>query len=54
MKKEHKNFLNNLRNSGAVNMFGAGEFLMRTFNLDKREANKILIEWMESFSEEGV
>ena len=54
MSKEHKNYLNNLRDSGVVNMFGAGEFLVATFGLNKRDANKLLLEWMESFEEEEV
>ena len=54
MNKKHKNYLDNLRDSGVINMFGAGEFLMSKFGLDKREANKILLEWMQTFEEERI
>ena len=44
-------YLDNLRESGATNMWGAGNYLVRDFDLDSRAANKILGEWMETFSE---
>jgi len=44
-------YLDELRESGVTNMFGAGVYLQEEFDLDKREARKILAEWMETFSE---
>jgi hypothetical protein len=49
--KEHYEFLDDLRESGETNMFGAGPYLVAEFGLDKREARKVLSAWMESFSE---
>ena len=54
MNKEYKTYLDNLRDSGVINMFGAGEYLMVDFDLDKYEANKILLEWMQTFKEEEI
>jgi hypothetical protein len=48
---EHLEYLDGLRESGVVNMFGAGEYLDRSFNLDRGEAKTILLYWMESFEE---
>jgi len=49
MKKEHKVFLDALRESGETNMFFATPYLMNEFGIEKNEARKILVEWMESF-----
>ena len=49
--QEYFSYLNDLRDSGQTNMFGAGEYLERDFNLDKREAREILARWMRSFNE---
>ena len=40
-------FLNNLRESGVTNMFGAAPFLQEEFDLSRQEAREILAEWME-------
>ena len=44
-------FLDNLRESGACNMFGAGAYLEEMFSINKRESKAIVLEWMKSFSE---
>ena len=49
MKNEYFEYLNNLRDSGVTNMFGAGPYLQQAFGLTKYEARDILIQWMESF-----
>lgn len=47
----HLEFLDYLRESGRVNMFGAVPELRRTFEyLTKQEATDILKYWMESFT----
>lgn len=51
MTDEHKQFLEDLRDSGETNMFGATPYLMDEFGLSKSEARAILTEWMESFKE---
>jgi hypothetical protein len=54
MTEEHSEFLADLRNSGAVNMFGATPYLMEAFGLSNKEARTILVQWMESFREQAV
>ena len=46
---EYFDFLDNLRESGVTNMFGAVPYLMDEFVLDKDEALNILSRWMESY-----
>jgi len=45
-KKAYFYFLEDLRESGATNMFGAASYLVDVFGLDRREAKDILLEWM--------
>ena len=42
-------FLNDLRESGDINMFGAAPVIQEVFGLEKREARAILQEWMTNF-----
>ena len=49
--QEYFEYLDELRESGETNMFGARPYLMEEFNLDREEARKILSEWMRTFSE---
>lgn len=46
-------FLDDLRESGETNMFGAGAYLEGAFNLSKGGARTILVAWMEDFSTYG-
>lgn len=43
-------YLENLRRSGATNMFGATPYLMDAFGLSKEEARKILADWMNNYN----
>lgn len=45
------NYLDDLRESGVTNMFGAGTYIQREFGVDKREAKRIVMAWMESFGQ---
>ena len=45
-------YLDHLRVSGEVNMFGAGPYLQAEFGLDRHEARKVLLEWMQQFKKE--
>jgi len=48
---EHLDFLDALRESGVTNMFGAAPYLVDEFpELDIRQARKILMYWMDTFS----
>lgn len=49
MTQEQKEYLDELRESGETNMFGAGQYLQMEFGLDKYEARAVLGEWMKSF-----
>lgn len=45
-------FLDELRESGVTNMFGATPYLRKAFNeLDEKEAREILKEWMKTIGE---
>ena len=48
---EHLEFLDNLRDSGATNMFGAGPSLESEFDMSNREALSVLQQWMETYGE---
>jgi hypothetical protein len=48
LKEDIANFLEELRESGDINMYGAGPVLMEAFDLNKREAREALIGWMKS------
>ena len=47
-KEDISDFLFALRDTGAVNMFGATPYLMDQFGMTKYEARDTLIDWMES------
>lgn len=50
-KQEYFEFLDELRDSGATNMFGARPYLMEEFpELTKQEAGEVLQAWMRSKS----
>jgi uncharacterized protein YciI len=46
---EHLEYLDDLRESGETNMFGAGPFVANAFGLDSKEAREIVTYWMDSF-----
>ena len=48
MEKEIFEYLENLRESGITNMFGAGIFIQEEFGLGKLEAREILVKWIKS------
>lgn len=55
-RREHLEYLDELRESGVTNMFGArpylcGEFEFSDMPLTKQEAGQVLSYWMETFSE---
>ena len=43
-------YLDDLRESGVTNMFGARAYLQEEFGLEREPARKLLVEWMGSFS----
>ena len=47
----HLTYLDELRESGTTNMFGAGADLQSEFDLSRKEAREVLAYWMASFDE---
>ena len=47
-------FLDDLKDSGKTNMFGAAPYLQREFGLEKREAREVLSNWMKSSMSENT
>ncbi len=50
-KQDMFEYLDDLRDSGATNMFGAGSHLQREFGIGSGLARKILLEWMQTYGE---
>jgi len=50
---EHLEYLDDLRESGVTNMFGAGPYVQKEFMLNKDEARDIVLYWMKSFGKPG-
>lgn len=50
-QNEVNEFLDTLRESGAVNMFSAGPYVAEEFMVDRREAKVFVMEWMRTFGE---
>lgn len=47
---EHLDFLDDLRESGETNMFGAAPYLRSEFDeLTKEQASKTVVYWMQTF-----
>jgi hypothetical protein len=48
---EYYVYLEELRQSGETNMFGASSYLREEFDLGRREAIKIVASWMKNYDE---
>ena len=48
---EYLEYLDGLRESGETNMFGAGPYLVAEFGLSGKEAQDVLVHWMNTFAE---
>ena len=48
----HFEYLDDLRDSGVTNMFGAAVYLRRDYGLDKATSSKVLSQWMRTFSKD--
>jgi hypothetical protein len=51
MKEKYFNFLDSLRDSGQINMFGAAPYLAELYDLNRYEAKQIVLEWMSTYGE---
>lgn len=45
-------YLEQLRRTGVVNMFGASRFLEKEFGISNQQARKILGDWMDKYDPE--
>ena len=45
-------YLDDLRDSGVTNMYGAGQYLQQEFGMDKYEAQETLANWIRSKRDE--
>ena len=50
-KEEYFIYLDNVREAGVINMFGAAPYLQDRFDLDRHQARDVLLEWMDTFAE---
>jgi hypothetical protein len=51
LTQEHHDYLIALRDSGAVNMWGATPYIEDHFKVTHQEAKAILVEWIKSFKQ---
>lgn len=50
-QQEMYDYLEELRQSGVTNMFGAGPYLAEEFGIPEKQARKILSDWMDGHSD---
>jgi uncharacterized protein YciI len=50
LTQEHHDYLIWLRDSGETNMWGASPYIERQFGVSHKEANSILLEWINYMS----
>ena len=48
---DHLIYLDDLRESGVTNMWGAEQYLESAFGLDRVESRDVLLYWMATFGE---
>ena len=53
LEKDALKYINELRISGATNMWGASPYVEAEFSIERKESNRLLTLWMENFNEEG-
>ena len=52
LEEQHLEFLDDLREGGSINMYGAGPELIKAYpDLDRHQATKIVTYWMQTFKE---
>jgi hypothetical protein len=49
--QEYLQYLDELRESGVTNMFGASQWLEDAFDIQRSTAKPVLLYWMATFSE---
>jgi len=53
LEKNAFQFLNDLRDSGITNMFGARPYVVEAFGIPEKEAGELLTMWMKNFNSEA-
>jgi len=51
LQDDVNSFLDHLRESGSINMFGAAPYVADAFGVSKYEARDLVKNWMETFGE---
>jgi hypothetical protein len=51
LQEEVNLFLDDLRESGAINMFGAAPYVQKEFGVSRYDARDLVKNWMETFGE---
>ena len=51
MQEKINVYLDAVRESGSINMFGAAPYVAETFGVTKKEAQQYLKNWMETFAQ---
>ena len=51
-QKQVNTFLDALRISGKTNMVGATPYIQKRFGINKYDAQRFLVKWMETFNEQ--
>ena len=46
---DHLSYLDDLRESGITNMFGAAPYIQEEFDMDEKDARETLSFWMHNF-----
>lgn len=49
---EHLEYLDDLRDSGVTNMYGAPAYVEEEFDVDSRDSKTIVQYWMDSFGKD--
>ena len=49
MKTQVYEYLDDLRESGHINMMGAASYIKSNFKISNKEANKYLLSWIKDF-----
>ena len=50
-KEEMFEYLDTLRETGVTNMFGASPYLQQEFDIGRKEAKDVLMEWMKTYAQ---
>lgn len=51
LTEDHLVFLDDLRESGEINMYGASAYVETEFSVSNHEAHQITLYWMQTFEE---